>query len=80
MGYKKWKNKVWCVNQRHYNSPMTRVAHWIYARLISEGPQKQVQSLSDALLRSIKQAPIDGNGLSWPSVKGVPSNLHGIMG
>ena len=34
-----------------------------YARLISERPQMQVQSLLDALLRGLKQADIDGNCL-----------------
>ena len=42
--------------------------------------QKQVQSLPQALLRSLKQAPIDDNSLHWPSVNGVPSNLLGMMG
>ena len=39
------------------------LAQWVYARLISERPQMQVQSLLEALLRSLKQAPIDGKCL-----------------
>ena len=42
---------------------LTGVAQWVYARLISERPQMQVQSLLEALPRSLKQAPIDGNCL-----------------
>ena len=43
-------------------------------------PQMQVQSLLHALLRSLKQAPINGNCLRRPSVNWVPSNLLGMMG
>ena len=37
------------------------VAQWVYACLTGERPQIQLQSLLGALLRSFKQAPIDGN-------------------
>ena len=43
------------------------LAQWVYARLISERPQMQVQSLPKTLLRSLKQSPIDGNCLRWSS-------------
>ena len=37
------------------------VAQLVYARLMSERQQKQLQSLLEALLRSLKQAFIDDN-------------------
>ena len=45
------------------------VAQWVYARLMNERPQMQVQSLLEAILRSLKQAPIDGNCLRSPRVQ-----------
>ena len=39
------------------------VAPWVYARVICERPQMLVQSHPQALIRSLKQAPIDGNCL-----------------
>ena len=37
------------------------VAQWVFANLTGERPQMQVQSLSEALIRSLKQVPVDGN-------------------
>ena len=36
-------------------------ALWVYARLISERTQMQVQSVMEGLLKSLKQATLDGN-------------------
>ena len=41
------------------------VAQWVYDRLISEHQQMHVQFHPQALLRSLKQAPINGNCLRW---------------
>ena len=43
-------------------------------------PQMQAQSLTQMLLRNLKQAPIDGNYLRPPSVNWVPLDLLGFMG
>ena len=45
------------------SSIIAGVAQWVYARLMSERPQMQVQSLLEAPLRSLKQSPIDDNCL-----------------
>ena len=43
---------------------LLEVAQWVYARLMSKRQQMmQIQSLLEALVRSHKQAPIDGNCL-----------------
>ena len=39
--------------------PCAGAANWVCARVISKPSQVQVQSLADALLRSLKQAPIN---------------------
>ena len=51
----------------------------VYARLIIESLQMQVKSPPEVIVRSLKQAPLDGHRLRSPSVKWVPSNLHGTI-